>query len=105
MFALIAIVLLLVLGFWIVGNLIGLLLMLLMAAAVGWLADMIVPGEVPYGLPGLIAVGLVGGWIGVLLFGHMGPHILGIQVVPAFLGALILAFVIQVVAGRRSRAY
>ena len=62
MFVLLAIALLvgLVVTFWLVGHLVGLALMLLMAALVAYVADSLVPGRVPYGWPGLALVGLVG---------------------------------------------
>ena len=105
MFVLLAIALLvgLVVTFWLVGHLVGLALMLLMAALVAYVADSLVPGRVPYGWPGLALVGLVGGWIGTALVGRIGPHLFGVWVVPAFVGALVLTLVISLVAGRSRR--
>jgi uncharacterized membrane protein YeaQ/YmgE (transglycosylase-associated protein family) len=73
-------------------NLVHLLLMLFIAGLVGALADAIVPGRLPYGWLGAIVAGLVGGWLGTLLLGHMGPSIFGVPLLPAFVGAVILAF-------------
>jgi uncharacterized membrane protein YeaQ/YmgE (transglycosylase-associated protein family) len=86
-------VLLIVLSF----KLIGLVLFLFMAGLVGWLADAIVPGELPYGWLGAIAAGLIGSFLGTLMIGPRGPAILGIHVVPALLGGIVVAFVADIV--------
>ena len=83
-------VLLLLIGF----NLLGVLLMLVVAGLVGVLADAIVPGRLPWGFLGAILAGLVGSWLGVALFGEIGPTIFGIPIISAFIGALIVAFVV-----------
>lgn len=87
--------------FWFTFNLIPLLLMLLMAGFVGWLADRVVPGELPWGWLGAIFAGLLGGWLGTWVLGPLGPELFGIRIIPAFLGAAVLAFVAQFV-GKRS---
>jgi uncharacterized membrane protein YeaQ/YmgE (transglycosylase-associated protein family) len=78
-------------------NLIGLLLYLFIAGAVGWAADAIVPGELPFGWLGAIAAGLLGSLLGRLIIGPWGPNIFGIHVIPALVGAIILAFVADLV--------
>jgi len=78
-------------------QLIGLVLFLAVAGLVGWLADAIVPGELPYGWLGAIAAGLIGSFLGRLLIGPWGPAIFGIHVVPALLGAIVVAFVADIV--------
>jgi uncharacterized membrane protein YeaQ/YmgE (transglycosylase-associated protein family) len=81
--------------FWLTFNIIPFLMMLFIAGVVGWLADLIVPGQLPYGWLGAILAGLVGSWLGTLVLGHLGPTIFGISVLPALLGAIVLAFVAQ----------
>ncbi|MBI2953852.1 MAG: GlsB/YeaQ/YmgE family stress response membrane protein [Chloroflexi bacterium] len=76
----------------------GVLLTLLVAGLVGWLADMIVPGEIPWGWLGAIIAGLVGTWIGTALFGDFGPSLAGIAIIPAIIGAIILAVVIALLS-------
>jgi len=76
-----------------VGNVVGILLTLLFAGLIGWAADAILPGHVPFGFIGAILAGLVGSWLGVALFGTIGPTIFHIPVISAFLGALIIALV------------
>ncbi len=76
--------------FSIVGSVIGLILTIIMAAIIGWLADAIVPGNPPYGFLGDALAGLVGSWLGVALLGVIGPVIFGIPVVSALIGAIIV---------------
>ncbi len=83
--------------FWLTGLVIGVILTLVMAGIVGAIADSIVPGDLPFGWLGAILAGLIGSWVGVILFRFlglgMGPVIFGIPIIPAFVGALILAFI------------
>ncbi len=74
-------------------GLIGLLLHLFMAGLIGALADAVVPGKMPWGWLGAVLAGLVGSWLGVRLIGHVGPALFGVPLVPAFVGAVILAFI------------
>ena len=90
-----AIVALLVLSafMWITFGLVGLLLHLFMAGLIGALADAVVPGKMPWGWLGAVLAGLVGSWLGERLIGHFGPGLFGVPIIPAFVGALILAFI------------
>ncbi len=78
---------------WISFGLIGLLLHLFMAGLIGALADAVVPGKMPWGWLGAVLAGLVGSWLGVRLIGHVGPALFGVPLVSAFVGAVILAFI------------
>lgn len=82
--------------FWLTGKVIGVVATLVIAGLVGALADSIVPGDIPFGWLGSILAGLVGSWLGVWIFGAMnvgtGPVLFDIPIIPAFVGALILAF-------------
>lgn len=84
-------------------GLMGFVFMLLIAAVVGALADAIVPGRIPYGWLGSIAAGLVGSWLGTMLLGDFGPVIAGIPILPAFIGAIIFAFVLELILGSTRR--
>lgn len=84
-------------GLWLTLTLTHLLLTLAMAGLVGWLADLVVPGELPYGWLGAVAAGLIGGWIGQLMLGPTGPHLFGVYVLPTFVGAVILAALFRLV--------
>jgi uncharacterized membrane protein YeaQ/YmgE (transglycosylase-associated protein family) len=78
-------------------TILGFLLLLLVAAVIGWVADLIVPGNIPLGWIGAIIAGLVGAWIGQAIFGEWGPTIEGVALVPALIGAVIFAFVLDFV--------
>ncbi|TAK33448.1 MAG: GlsB/YeaQ/YmgE family stress response membrane protein [Chloroflexota bacterium] len=80
-----------------IGGLLQLIVMLIIAGVVGWLADLVVPGQLPFGWLGAIAAGLIGGWIGHLLIGSFGPTIAGINLIPAFIGAVILAALVEII--------
>jgi uncharacterized membrane protein YeaQ/YmgE (transglycosylase-associated protein family) len=83
--------------FTVAGTIVHLVLFLFMAGIVGWLADLIVPGRLPYGWLGAILAGLVGGWLGALLLGPVGPALFGVRFVPALIGAVILAVGVELV--------
>ena len=78
-------------GLWLTLTITHLLLTLAVAGFVGWLADLVVPGELPYGWLGAVAAGVIGGWVGQLILGHTGPSLLGVYLIPTFIGAVILA--------------
>jgi uncharacterized membrane protein YeaQ/YmgE (transglycosylase-associated protein family) len=74
----------------------------------GFLARMVVRGEGPGGLFGDLIIGIagavIGGWI-MRLLGHASPLGFNIwSVVVAFIGAVILLFVLRLVFGRRATA-
>jgi uncharacterized membrane protein YeaQ/YmgE (transglycosylase-associated protein family) len=91
--------------FYAVG-LFGLLMTLLVAGVVGWAADAVVPGKLPGGWLGAVLAGIVGGWLGALLFAllhlpRIGPDIAGVDVVPAFIGALVIVGGLELISTRR----
>ena len=98
---LLGILLLLFLAFvvviWLTSHIVGLALMLLVAGFIGWLADRIVPGSIPYGWLGAIVAGLAGAWIGGWLLGNYGPAFFGIALIPALVGAIILAITVNLI--------
>ena len=51
----------------------------------------------------LFMAGLAGSWLGVLLIGHRGPILFGVPLIPGFVGALILAFVLSAVGKQQIR--
>src|ERR671936_2528437 len=84
-------------GMWLTIGLIGLAMTLLVAGVIGWAADAIIPGQLPGGWLGAVLAGVLGGFVGHLLFalfgvsGRVGPTLFGIEIVPAFVGAVIIA--------------
>jgi len=106
--ALILLVVLLGVGMWLTVGLIGLLLTLVVAGIIGWIADAVVPGELPGGWIGAVLAGIAGGWIGQLLFGllniGLGPQLAGVHLVPAFVGAVLIAVAAEMFTSRRALA-
>jgi uncharacterized membrane protein YeaQ/YmgE (transglycosylase-associated protein family) len=89
-----------------IGFTIGLLLTLIMAGLVGWAADAVVPGRLPGGWFGAVLSGLIGGIIGTWLFRVLGIHdpgflLFGIDLIPAFVGAVVIAVAAQMLSNRR----
>jgi uncharacterized membrane protein YeaQ/YmgE (transglycosylase-associated protein family) len=99
----IAIILIVALAIWITFNLVGLIVTLFIAGIIGAIADRIVPGKIPYGFVGAIAAGLLGSWLGTLILGDLGPRIAGIAIIPGLIGAIILAFVAELLFGSKDR--
>src|ERR1700682_3241105 len=92
-----------------VGFTIGLLFTLLMAGLVGWAADLVVPGRLPGGWFGAVLSGLIGGFIGTWLFRAIGLHdpgfaLFGVNLIPSFVGAVLIAVAAQLFTSRRSIA-
>jgi uncharacterized membrane protein YeaQ/YmgE (transglycosylase-associated protein family) len=103
---LVTLALILAMGTWAAVGLISLAATLVVAALVGWAADMVVPGKLPGGWIGAILAGLIGGFIGSLLFKALGIHdpgfsLLGVDLLPAFIGALIVVVAVEVYTTRR----
>ena len=71
----------------------------------GWLAKIVVPGEGPGGILGDFVVGVLGAIIGGWLFssfGHVGVTGLNLgSIVVAFVGGVVLLWILRLVTGRR----
>src|SRR5215212_6307148 len=93
----IVIVFLLALALIVTAGIFHLALTLFMAGLIGWAADMVVPGELPGGWLGAVLAGIIGGLIGRLIMGSFGPQLFGYHILPAFVGAVIVAFAAQFV--------
>src|SRR5438270_4599608 len=98
--ALILLVLVLGAGMWVTVGIIGLLLTLVVAGLIGWAADAVVPGRLPGGWVGAVLAGIVGGFVGHLLLQarhrpRIGPDIAGVDLVPAFVGGVVIAVIAQ----------
>ena len=108
---LVLLVVVLVLGWFMlatIGFAVGLLLTLFMAGLVGWLADLVVPGELPGGWIGAVLAGLIGGFIGRILFHAVGIRdlgfgLFGVELIPAFVGAVIVVGAAELFTARRRR--
>src|SRR5262249_44649716 len=80
--ALLVLLLIAAAGITLTFTLTHLVLTLAVAGLVGWLADLAVPGQLPYGWLGAVAAGLVGGWLGALVIGNVGPAVFGVYILP-----------------------
>ncbi len=94
------------LGTWAAVGLISLAATFVVAGLVGWAADMVVPGKLPGGWFGAVLAGLAGGFIGSLLLKILGIHDPGfslfrVDLVPAFVGALIVVVAVELYTTRR----
>lgn len=81
-------------------DLVGLLVLLVVAAIAGACGELIAGGKVPGGWIGSILAGLVGAWIGGMLI-RFGPAIGGIQVIPAIIGAALFVLILRLLVGAR----
>jgi uncharacterized membrane protein YeaQ/YmgE (transglycosylase-associated protein family) len=77
-------------------GLLDFLVLLIIAAICGALGEMIGGVKIPGGWLGSIVAGLVGAWIGGMLF-HFGPVIGAIQVIPAIVGAILFVLVLRLI--------
>lgn len=76
--------------------LVGLLLTIVFAGLIGWAAEAVIPGRgMPGGWLGAILTGILGALLGQVILGSRGPDIFGIHVLPAFVGAVIVALLAQ----------
>ena len=85
----------------------GFLLMLLVAAIVGFIGDALAPGHMPGGWAGAILAGLVGSAVGGYLFSALhlpvGPVLGGLAIVPSVLGAAIVVWAFSALADTLAR--
>ena len=83
----------------------NLLAWILLGLIAGWIADLIVPGEMPGGLLGTILTGIVGAVIGGFVFQALGgPGIVGplslTSILVATVGAVILLYIVGLLIKR-----
>lgn len=85
----------------------GFLVMLLVAAIVGFIGDALVPGRMPGGWIGAIVAGLVGSAIGGYLFNALnmpvGPVLGGLAIIPSILGAALVVLLLGALSGALTR--
>jgi uncharacterized membrane protein YeaQ/YmgE (transglycosylase-associated protein family) len=70
---------------------------LVVGGLIGWVASLIVGRDIPGGVIGNIIAGFVGAWLGSLFLGNWGPIIGGFAIIPAILGAIVLAFIVSLI--------
>lgn len=81
---------------------------IIVGVAAGLLAKMVVPGEGPGGVLGDLIIGIlgafIGGWLFMTFLGHSYTGWMGSTAV-AFVGAIVLLFLLRAVSGRRYSRY
>jgi uncharacterized membrane protein YeaQ/YmgE (transglycosylase-associated protein family) len=97
------VLLVLALLLWLTASLIGLLITLVVAGLIGWGADRLTPGDLPYGLVGAVGAGLLGALLGAIVFDGFGPEIASLSVIPAFVGAIVVALAAEAFGIGRER--
>jgi len=78
------------------------LTIIIVGAIIGSIGGAIV-GRGSLGCGGNIVAGLLGSWIGTKLLGTWGPHLAGMAVFPAIIGAIIFVFIVSVILGKDRR--
>ena len=81
----------------------GWLWSLIVGGIIGVGAGMITNRDLPAGIIGNIIAGLVGAWLGQMIFGHWGPMLAGMAVFPSIIGAVILVLIVSAIFGMRKR--
>ncbi len=84
-------------------DLLGLLVLLIVAALVGAIGEMIAGMKVPGGWLGSMLVGFIGAWLGSMLL-SFGPSVAGIAIIPAILGAVLFVLFLRLLTGARRSA-
>lgn len=75
----------------------AIILSIVMAILIGLIGDALVGHNMPGGILGSMIAGLVGAWIGSVLFGDFGPVIADFAVVPAIIGTAIFVFLLGLI--------
>ncbi len=82
----------------------NLILYLIIAAIVGYIAERVVRSSVPFGFIGSIIVALVGIWLmtRVLIINGIGDiYLFGVPLIRAFIGAILLVLIWRAITYRR----
>ena len=79
----------------------GFIVLLIVAAVVGAVAEALAGVKVGAGWIGTIIVGLIGAWIGSVLF-RIGPLIGGVYLISAILGSFVLVLLLKMISARRA---
>ena len=79
----------------------GFIVLLIVAAVVGAIAEALAGVKVGAGWVGTIIVGLIGAWVGSVLF-RIGPLIGGVYLISAILGSFVLVLLLKMITARRA---
>lgn len=84
-------------------SLVHLLILILVAAAIGAIAERLINRSMPFGLLGAILAGFLGAWLMVdVLHVIIVPELAieGIPLISALLGAIVIVFLFSLLTGR-----
>ncbi len=76
-------------------SILSFILFLIVASVCAFIAERLVPNNVPGGFLTSAIVGIIGAWVGGSLIGHVGPDLAGVALVPCILGSALLVFVLS----------
>ncbi|MDB5097643.1 MAG: GlsB/YeaQ/YmgE family stress response rane protein [Cyanobacteria bacterium RYN_339] len=85
----------------------GFLVMLLVAAIIGFVGEALVPGAMPGGWAGAIVAGLLGSALGGYMFGGLipsGPVLAGFALIPSIIGAALVVLLFGLISRAMSKA-
>jgi uncharacterized membrane protein YeaQ/YmgE (transglycosylase-associated protein family) len=81
------------------------------AAVCAIIVDAVAPGVIPRGFHNLVILGIIGsilsvigGWLGIVLVGDIGPQLAGISLVPTLVGTGLLLFGLNSASGTLGKA-
>ncbi|WP_432370380.1 GlsB/YeaQ/YmgE family stress response membrane protein [Staphylococcus chromogenes] len=77
----------------------GFILMLIVGGLIGWAAGAILGKDIPGGIIGNIIAGLIGSAVGTAIFGHWGPSLGGVYILPALIGSIIFIVILSLILG------
>ena len=78
----------------------GIIISLVVGGLIGWAADAFMNREVPGGVIGNIILGFLGSWLGGMLLPDLGPVIADFAIIPSILGAVLVVFLVGLIAGK-----
>ncbi|CAM3154064.1 GlsB/YeaQ/YmgE family stress response membrane protein [Lactococcus hircilactis] len=76
---------------------------LIVGALIGAIAGAITKYGDSMGCVTNIIAGLLGAWVGQALFGHWGPSLAGMALVPSIIGAVIVVLVASLIFGKNKK--
>ncbi|MFC3883434.1 GlsB/YeaQ/YmgE family stress response membrane protein [Bacillus songklensis] len=73
---------------------------LIIGGIIGWAASLLTGRDIPGGIIGNIIAGFIGAWLGTAIFGEWGPEVGGFDLIPAIIGAVLLALIVSFIMRR-----
>lgn len=74
---------------------------LLVGAFIGWIGSILTNKNSSMGWIANILAGLIGSAVGQSLFGHWGPRLAGMAIIPSVLGSVIVIAVVSFFFGKK----